>query len=158
MLILLPDDREGLDQVIGRITTDLLRACAALRPARPIDLYLPKFRLVGSTIRLGNVLESLGMKTAFDLPTGSANFDRIAPRKPDDYLAISEVFHQTFIAVDEQGTEASAATAVAMLALSVVPATPPQPIEVRVDHPFFFAIQERSTGICLFLGSVSDPR
>jgi serpin B len=52
------------------------------------------------------------MKTAFDHPTGSANFDKIAPRKPDDYLAISEVFHRTFIAVDEKGTEAAAATAV----------------------------------------------
>ena len=45
----------------------------------------------------------LGMKSAFGMPKGSANFERIAPRKPDDYLAISEAFHKTFIAVDEKG-------------------------------------------------------
>ena len=51
------------------------------------------------------------MKTAFDQPKGSANFDKIAPRTPDDYLYISQIFHKTFIAVDEKGTEAAAATA-----------------------------------------------
>ena len=56
------------------------------------------------------------MKTAFDQPKGSANFDKIAPRTPDDYLYISQIFHKTFIAVDEKGTEAAAATAVAMMA------------------------------------------
>ena len=51
--------------------------------------------------------EALGMKTAFDNPRGSANFDKIAPRKPNDYLYISQIFHKTFIAVDEKGTEAA---------------------------------------------------
>ena len=97
------------------------------------------------------------MKTAFDQPKGSANFDKIAPRTPADYLYISQIFHKTFIAVDEKGTEAAAATAVAMLAGSAMrPASPP--IEVKVDRPFVYAIQHVPSGVCLFLGRVTDPR
>jgi serpin B len=97
------------------------------------------------------------MKTAFDQPQGSANFDRIAPRKPDDYLAISEVFHKTFLALDEEGTEAAAATAVVMMEAAARRPVE-KPPEVRVDHPFLFAIQHRESGACLFLGRVVDPR
>ena len=81
------------------------------------------------------------MKTAFDQPKGSANFDKIAPRTPDDYLYISQIFHKTFIAVDEKGTEAAAATAVAMMAATGLAITSPPPIEVKVDRPFVYAIQ-----------------
>ena len=67
------------------------------------------------TVELSEVFIALGMKTAFDQPAGSANFDRMAPRKPDSYLCISKVFHKTFLALDEKGTEAAAATAVVMM-------------------------------------------
>jgi serpin B len=98
------------------------------------------------------------MKTAFDQPKGSANFDKIAPRTPDDYLYISQIFHKTFIAVDEKGTEAAAATAVAMLAGTALRSPPPPPIEVKVDRPFVYAIQHVPSSVCLFLGRVTDPR
>jgi serpin B len=141
-----------------RVTPALLHTCANLDQSQRIALYLPRFRVEGSTIGLARELQALGMKTAFDLPKGCANFDRAAPRRPNDYLTISEVFHQTFIAVDEHGTEAAAATVVAIFNGSRFDLNPPKPIEVRVDHPFFFAIQERKSGICLFLGSVVDPK
>src|SRR5262249_56850956 len=83
---------------------------------RDVYRHLPKFKLQPPTVALAENFESLGMKTAFDNPHGSANFDKIAPRKPNDYLYISQIFHKTFIAVDEKGTEAAAATAVAMMA------------------------------------------
>jgi serine protease inhibitor len=121
-------------------------------------LYLPKFKLEPPTITLAKQFEALGMKTAFDQPKGSANFDRMAPRKPDDYLYISQIFHKTFIAVDEKGTEAAAATAVAMLAGTALRSPPPPPIEVKVDRPFVYAIQNVPSGVCLFLGRVTDPR
>jgi serine protease inhibitor len=63
---------------------------------------------------LAKVLVPLGMKSAFNQPQDSANFDRMAQRKPHDYLFISEVFHKTFLALDENGTEAAAGTAVVM--------------------------------------------
>jgi serpin B len=81
----------------------------------------------------------------------------MAPRKPNDYLYISEVFHKTFLALDEKGTEAAAATAVVMMRATAF-IEKPKPLEVRVDRPFLFAIQHRPSGTCLFLGRVTDPR
>src|SRR5204863_5858471 len=112
----------------------MLQKCAQLTP-RDVILHLPKFRIEPPTLRLGDNLKALGMKTAFDDPQGSANFDRMAPRKPNDYLYIGAVLHKTFLALDEKGTEAAAATAVLMAPGSAAPVAKPKPIEVRVDHP-----------------------
>jgi serpin B len=156
-LILLPDQRDGLAALEGKITPELLAECAEL-PSSDVILSLPKFKLAPPSISLGGQLQKLGLKTAFDEPRGTANFDRMAPRKPDDYLYISEVFHKAFLSLDEQGTEAAAATAVMMAPGCAVLANPPKPIEVHVDHPFIFAIQHVPSGECLFLGRVTDPR
>jgi serpin B len=156
-LVLLPDDMNGLRGLESKLSADVLASCAKLQK-RDVDLYLPKFKLEPPTITLAKQFETLGMKTAFDQPKGSGNFDKIAPRTPDDYLYISQIFHKTFIAVDEKGTEAAAATAVAMLAGSALRSPAPPPIEVKVDRPFVYAIQHVPSGVCLFLGRVTDPR
>jgi serpin B len=155
-LVLLPNETNGLRALESKVTADLLKECAKLETPE-VDLYLPKFKLEPSTMPLGKILQALGMKSAFDQPPGSANFDRIAPRKPNDYLYVSEVFHKTFISVDEKGTEAAAATAVAMLTTSAM-VKKLEPVVVRVDHPFIYAIQHVPSGACLFLGRVTDPR
>jgi serpin B len=155
-LIMLPDGANGLGGLESRLSAQMLGQCAHLEQ-REVDLSLPKFKFGPPTMALGTMLKSLGMKAAFDEPHGSANFDRIAPRKPDDYLYISEVFHKTFIAVDEKGTEAAAATAVTMMTATGI-VKGPEPVEVKVDHPFIYAIQHVPTGACLFLGRVTDPR
>jgi serpin B len=157
LIVLLPDDINGLRALESKLSADLLASCAKLQK-RDVDLYLPKFKLEPPTITLAKQFEALGMKTAFDQPKGSANFDKIAPRTPDDYLYISQIFHKTFIAVDEKGTEAAAATAVAMLAGTALRSPPPPPIEVKVDRPFLYAVQHVPSGVCLFLGRVTDPR
>lgn len=157
LVILLPKARDGLAQLIRSLTPALLHDCAQLNHTELVSLQLPRFRLEGSSIALGAHLRALGMPTAFDQPRGSANFDRAAPRRPNDRLALSEVFHQSVVAVDEHGTEAAASTATVILAAFAVQANPIKPIVVKVDHPFFFAIQERKTGICLFVGSVASP-
>src|SRR6266699_1107152 len=136
-LVLLPDDVNGLDALESKLTANVLAECAKLE-ARDVDLHLPKFKL--------------------EPPTGSADFDRMAPRKPNDYLYISQIFHKTFIAVDEKGTEAAAATAVVMMRATAIAGPKPQPIEVKVDRPFVYAIQHVPSGVCLFLGRVTDPR
>jgi serpin B len=156
-VVLLPDDVNGLRALESKLTGDMLAECARLETREEIDLHLPKFKIEPPTIALAEKFEALGMKTAFDQPRGSANFDRMAPRKPKDYLYISQIFHKTFIAVDEKGTEAAAATAVAMMRATAL-APKRQPIEVKVDRPFIYAIQHVPTGVCLFLGRVTDPR
>jgi serpin B len=157
-LVLVPDQVNGLRALESKLTAEMLTQCAKLETKRDIDLSLPKFKFEPPTIPLSDKLKTLGMRSAFDQPKGSANFDKIAPRKPDDYLAISEVFHKTFIAVDEKGTEAAAATAVAMVAGAAMRSPPPPPIPVKVDRPFIYAIQHVPSGACLFIGRVTDPR
>jgi len=156
-LVLLPDDANGLRALESKLTANVLTECAKLE-AQDVDLHLPKFKVEPPTIVLAETFQALGMKTAFDVPRGSANFDKIAPRRPDDYLYISQIFHKTFIAVDEKGTEAAAATAVVMMKATAIAGPKPQPIEVRVDRPFIYAIQHVPSGACLFLGRVTDPR
>jgi serpin B len=155
-VILLPDKIDGVGAMEEKLSAADLADCAKMKEA-DVFLRLPKFKFEPPTIQLSTQLQTLGMKTAFDIPQGSANFDRMAPRKPDSYLAISEVFHKTFIAVDENGTEAAAATAVVMMELSARREMA-DPIEVKVDRPFVYAIQHVPSGACLFIGRVGDPR
>ena len=156
-LILLPDEVGGLVTIESELNADLLIQCTKLQ-AQDVDLELPRFKISPPTIPLKENLEALGMKTAFDDPQGSANFDKMSPRKPDQYLAVSNVFHKTFIAVDEKGTEAAAATAVVMMELTAHFEKPKEPIHVKVDRPFLYAIQHVPSGACLFIGRVTDPR
>ncbi len=157
LLVLLPDTAAGLPNLESKLTPALLMDCARLK-SQDIVLFLPKFKLEPPLFELRKTLEGLGMESAFDVPRGSANFDGIAPRRPNDYLFISDVFHKTFVEVDEKGTEAAAATAVVMMRATAHFEEKPKPIEVRVDRPFLFAIQHRPSGACLFLGRVVDPR
>ncbi|HVS53545.1 MAG TPA: serpin family protein [Opitutaceae bacterium] len=158
-LIVLPAEGKSVDEVADRVTpADFARWSKLGQDRRQsLSLFLPRFRAESATLPLGAALEDIGVKSAFDVPSGSANFERIAPRKPSDYLALDEVFHRAFVVVDEEGTEAAAATAATMVTLAAI-AEPPPPIEVRVDRPFLFAIQHRASGTCLFLGRIVDPR
>jgi serpin B len=153
-VIVLPDEPTGLALVERALTPDTLQEYTRLA-SRNVILHLPKFRIEPPTVPLGESLKNLGMKTAFDTPKGSANFDRMAPRTPYEYLAIGAVLHKTFLALDEKGTEAAAATAVMMLSRAMAPRAD---LEIRVDRPFLFAIQHVPSGACLFLGRVTDPR
>src|SRR5882724_1773024 len=158
--IFLPAKRNGIAQLEKQLSPDML-AGKIKWERRDVTLSLPRFKLEPPVLSLNAVLQALGMKTAFDIPPGSANFDRIAPRRPDDYLAISDVFHKTFLNLDEKGIEAAAATAMLLRTLGIH--EPLKPVEVLVDHPFLFAIvtqsgPESSGTTCLFLGHVTDPR
>src|SRR5262249_53388472 len=82
-LVLLPDDINGLRGLESKLSGDMLAGCAKIEK-RDVELYLPKFKLELPTITLAKQFEALGMKTAFDQPQGSANFDKIAPLKPND--------------------------------------------------------------------------
>ncbi|MDB6006391.1 MAG: Proteinase inhibitor serpin, partial [Prosthecobacter sp.] len=138
-LVIVPDSLSGIASVEAKLTPEHLLTCAKAE-SREVSLHLPKFKITPPTMQLGDVLKKMGMATAFDEPRGSADFDAMAPKRPDDYLCISKVFHKTFIEVDEKGTEAAAATAVAMMrVMSAMERS--RPIELKVDRPFIFAIQ-----------------
>src|SRR5262249_12329969 len=131
-VVLLPDQVNGLAALESKLTGAGLRAACENLPSREVILYLPNFKLEPPVFQLGKELQGLGMKSALDNPPRSANFDRMAARRVDDYLYISEVFHKTFFKLDEKGTEAAAATAVAISALGIE-REKPKPIEVKVD-------------------------
>jgi serpin B len=115
---------------------------------------LPKFRLdPAESIDLKDTLTAMGMPLAFD--ANKADFTGIAnPPKPDDRLYIGHVFHKAFVEVDEAGTEAAAATAVAMPRAGAAPA---KPTRFEANHPFMFFIRDTKNDALLFVGRVDDP-
>ena len=149
-------DPRTLPDLEARLTPELLLN-ATFAPNWNLFLKMPRFKMEPGLMRLAPALKALGMRTAFDEPEGSANFDAMAPRRPDDYLCISNVYHKTFLDLDEGGTEAAAATAVSMIRITGI-SEPKEVTEVKIDRPFLFAIQHRPSGACLFLGRVHDPR
>ena len=115
---------------------------------RSVALALPKFRQ-RTNVGLIPVLRDLGVQDAF---TDRADFSGITTA---EQLLISAVVHQAYIDVDEQGTEAAAATAIAMRPMAL--RRGPEPIPLTVDRPFLFAILDTATGLPLFLGQVTRP-
>ena len=112
----------------------------------PLELTFPKFEFE-TEISLASTLATMGMPTAI---SDAADFSGMTGAKD---LFISDVFHKAFVSVDEEGTEAAAATAVEMSLTSM----PESPIELTVDRPFLFLIREHDTGTVLFMGRVVNP-
>jgi len=110
-----------------------------------VRLFVPKFSFE-SEFNLSETLIQMGMPAAF----GNADFSGMTG---DRDLFISDVVHKAFVAVDEEGTEAAAATAVIMK----LGASPESPILMRLDHPFLFLIRDNSSGTILFIGRVLNP-
>ena len=115
--------------------------------SKKVKVYLPRFKTT-SAFMLGKTLVGMGMSRAF---TASADFSGMTRQEK---LQIAEVIHKAFVEVNEEGTEAAAATAVLMLRGGA--ALDPTPV-FRADHPFIFLIREKTTGAVLFLGRVSNP-
>jgi serpin B len=154
MMLLVPDEIEGLAAVEGALDSKKLDALASAMKTERVWVAFPKFEVNPSgTLSLGGDLKALGMTLAFDLR--KADFTGIAnPPDPGEGLVIAEVFHKGFVRVDEKGTEAAAATAVVMRSRSM-PEAPPR--QLKVDRPFLFLIRDNASGLVLFLGRVSDP-
>jgi serpin B len=143
MLLLLPAARSGLEELEARLDVDLLEAFVASLDEHEIEVFLPRFEFE-TELALVPVLTELGMPSAFG---ATADFSRMNGQRN---LAITEVRHKAYIRVDEEGTEAAAATAVVIGETSLPPV-------FRADRPFLFLIQDHVTGAILFLGRVVDP-
>jgi len=148
VMILLPHDQDIASLERSLSSEDLDRWRDSLEERR-VDVYLPRFKLKANYF-LAEILADLGMPTAF---SNMADFTGISPDRP---LFISQVIHQAYVDVNEQGTEAAAATAVEMAECIGAVEEPEIPI-FRADHPFLFLIVDDETGCILFLGRLSDP-
>lgn len=146
MVVLLPAD--GNFEAFAK-ALDAARLSVVLQGIQrnQVTLTLPKFKYE-SGVQLKDALSDLGMKEAF---SRTADFSGMTGRKD---LYVDEVYHKAFVAVDEKGTEAAAATAVVM---DLVSAPAQGPKEVRVDRPFIFLVRDVQTGSILFLGHVVNP-
>ena len=146
MVVVLPKAKDGLAALEASLATDLPAWLDALG-GRAVDVYFPRFEMRANTT-MNAPLNALGMREAFTL---AADF---SPMSGKDDLYISAVVHEAYVKVDEEGTEAAAATAVVMTTKSAAPR--PAPV-FRADHPFFFALRDDRTGAILFMGRVADP-
>ncbi len=152
MLILLPDDVDGLSALEGSLTAaNLEKWIAALGNEGKAIVSLPRFKIT-QQFELSPTLENLGMKTAFD--ASSADFSAMTG---DKSLSISAAIHKAYIDLDEDGTEAAAATAVMMTGMAMRPMPTPPPIVFTADHPFLFLIRDNASGAILFMGRLTDP-
>jgi len=145
MLVLVPDQGNFYDFEAG-LNMDLLNQTIGELTYRPMYLSFPKFEFE-SEIGLAQTLSEMGMPTAF---SDGADFSGMTNAKD---LFISDVFHKAFVSVDEEGTEAAAATAVVMK----LTAAPENPLRLDVDRPFLFLIRDHQTNSILFLGRVVEP-
>ena len=149
MLIFLPEKVDGLQTLEKSLNEETFTSFArSLRqsPKMKVRVYIPKFSMT-SGFRLSKVLRNLGMKSAF---TG-ADFSGINGKKN---LFLSSVVHKAFVDVNEEGTEAAAATGVMISMTAAIP----RPVPVfRADHPFMFVIQDNYSGSILFMGRLQKP-
>ncbi|GMW03442.1 MAG: serpin [Candidatus Hydrogenedentota bacterium] len=145
MVILLPKDAKDLARVMSELSPDFMHAALTGLAKRNIDLLLPRFTIKAKYF-MTELLSSMGMPTAF---TGSADFSGMSGVRD---LFISDVIHQAFIEVNEEGTEAAAATGVIMEKTAIM--IPPR---FQADHPFVFLIRDKESGCILFTGVLAKP-
>jgi serpin B len=147
-LVLLPSENFGLKDVEKKLNVEFFNSIISGLESENVNLYMPKFSF-SKGFALKDMLVKLGMVLSFET---EANFEGITGSKD---LQIGQVSHKAFIAIDETGTEAAAATAVNMNTKAILHEK--EPIIFRMDHPFLFVIYEKLTGSILFCGRMVNP-
>jgi serpin B len=147
MTVVLPPEPTGAQQLATALTREQWDSWITALDSSEVFVSLPKFTLEYA-IRLNDVLKALGMAEAFD--PCQADMSNMFPVTPDQRFWIDDVRHKTFIDVNEEGTEAAAATSVGIGATSA-------PRRIVVDRPFLFAIREQFSGTILFMGKIMNP-
>ncbi len=149
MVIILPDADRTLAQLIDQLSIENWERWREQFSVKEGQLYLPRFTTRYDKL-LNQALSAMGMTEAFD--DGRADFSGMRPVPPA--LFISQVRHVAYVDVNEAGTEAAAVTSVEM---GITSAMPTETFLMQVDRPFFFAIEETSTGSILFTGLITEP-
>jgi serpin B len=149
MIILLPGKGRALSSLEQRLSAEQVAAWVAEMQPRKVEVFLPRIRLT-QELQLKETLQQIGLASPF---TAKADFRGMDGGK--DPLWLTAVVHKAFVDVQEQGTEAAAATA-ATMSLNRASAQPEKQ-QFRVDRPCLFVIRDRKTGSILFLGRLADP-
>jgi serpin B len=151
MIVFLPKDAGGLSALEPSLTgPNLKQWLGKLASVPKVIVTIPKFKMT-QQFELGSTLSAMGMPQAF---SGSADFSGMTGHRD---FSISEVIHKAYVDVNEEGTEAAAATAVTMRALAMRAPEGPPPV-FQADHPFVFMIRDNRSASILFMGRVADPR
>jgi len=148
MVVLLPKRTDGIAELGKELTADNLVKWLEQIRQREVIVSVPKFKMT-SKFSLGQVLQSMGMTDAL---SDKADFSAMTGNRD---LFLSAVIHQAYVDVNEEGTEAAAATGAVIGITSVGPDTTPV---FRADHPFLFLIRDKKTDSILFLGRVMNPK
>ena len=149
MVVLLPRPGYELAKLEGMLRPEVIQSWLSQLSREKVEVFLPRFKLEQRFI-LNQVLQDLGMIDAFD--ENAADFSGMTPGRD---LYIGKVIHQAFVEVNEEGTEAAAATAIIMGTKAMVLDKPPV---FRADRPFVFLIRDLRSGSILFMGRLADPR
>ncbi|XP_034248539.1 leukocyte elastase inhibitor-like [Thrips palmi] len=147
LVLVLPDRRHGLGELLQRLTPRHVAAMLTDSPARRTLITLPRFTL-STDASLGRTLKTLGMKALF---ARDAKLRGVS----DNALSVSDVIHKAEMKVDEQGATASAASAVLVNTLSLISFT--EDMKFFADHPFLALIVDRNSKVPLFIGRVAEP-
>jgi serpin B len=146
MVILIPDTGK-FREFEGALSTDHFNTIVDSFEGKNVQLTIPKFSFMFE-LSLAETLRQMGMTAAFD--PQEADFSGMDGSRD---LFIKNILHKAFVAVDEQGTEAAAATAIIVGVTSL----PVVDVELTVDRPFIFMIRDIPTGTILFMGRVLSP-
>ena len=150
MIVALPTKIDGLPALEAKLDAKIFESWTKkLSPTNDVMVSFPKFK-TETNYSLGKTLIDMGMSNAFDKVAADFGGMHSAP----DKLYLSLVVHKAFVDINEEGTEAAAATAVVM---SRAPSPVTQTKTFRADHPFVFAIRHNASGAILFLGRVEKP-
>ena len=145
MTVILPSATNSTDDVLNQLNSSSFSKIISEMKVQKVHVFFPRFK-VKNTFMLNAMLQSMGMKKAFQ---ENAELDGIASMKP---LFVSFVKHDTYVEVTEEGTEAAAVTTIGVGTTSVGPTEP----YFIANKPFLFVIRERSTGVILFVGKMSN--
>ncbi|XP_056376987.1 leukocyte elastase inhibitor-like isoform X2 [Hyla sarda] len=145
MFIILPDNNAVFEQVKQGISLEKSNTWTSNLEMKNVAVHLPKFRIEKSS-SMKNILSSLGISDAFSQT--KANFTGMAVQND---MYVSEIYHQTFLEINEKGTEAASTTASVMSVRSF----PGE--EVKGDHPFFYFIKHKKSNCILLCGILYDP-
>jgi serpin B len=145
--LFLPNKESSIDDLLEKLSLERCEQWTGSFHSTPDDIMIPRFKMDYES-SLNDPLKAMGMGIAF--VRGNADFSGM--REQND-LNISQVRHKAFVEVNEEGTEAAAATSAGIELLSA-----PQPFSFKADHPFLMMIRDKRTDAILFIGVIVDPK